>query len=132
MFAGNLDRRVQFWRFGIPTDAETLWNDAGVWVDEATTETLHEFNGLATPETWNTYGEPVWASKRDVSDGERYRAGEVSARLMTRFQVRWNETTSAITPKDRLECEGLTYDIVGIKELGRRVGREITAAARAD
>ena len=108
MFAGNLDRRVQFWRADLSDD------------------------GFGSVETWAEYGDPVWSSKRDVSDGERYRAGEVSARLMTRFQVRWNELTATITPKDRLECEGRTFDIVGIKEIGRRVGLEITAAARAE
>ena len=89
-------------------------------------------DGLAKSETWTDYGDAVWASKADISDGERWRAGEVSAQVTTRFRVRWNGTTSAITPKDRLACEGREYDITGIKEIGRREGLEITAAARAD
>jgi SPP1 family predicted phage head-tail adaptor len=108
MLAGALDRRVQFQR-------ATLADD-----------------GLASSEVWDDHGLPVWASKQDVSDGERYRASEVSAQLTTRFQVRWSMFTADITPKDRLTCEGITYNIVGMKEIGRRVGREITAAARID
>lgn len=106
--AGALDRRIQFQR--------------AVIVDD----------GLASAESWDDHGTPVWAAKTDVSDGERWRAGEVSANITTRFQVRWSQFSADITPKDRLTYDGRIYDIVGIKEIGRRVGLEITAAARAD
>lgn len=108
MLAGALDRRVQFQRVILTDD------------------------GLSSSEAWADHGQPVWGSKKDVSDGERYRASEVSAQVTTRFQVRYSTFTADITPKDRLVCEGRTYDIVGIKQLGRRVGFEITAAARID
>lgn len=108
MLAGSLDRRIQFQRL-------TLTDD-----------------GFASSETWADHGQPIWASRKDVSDGERYRAGEVAAQITTRFQVRHSIFTQAITPKDRLICEGVEFDIVGKKEIGRRVGYEITAAARAD
>ncbi len=108
MLAGNLDRLVQFRR-------ATLAHD-----------------GLANAETWADHGSPQWAAKRDVSDGERYRAGEVAASLTTRFQVRYSIFTAAITPKDRMTCEGREYNILGIKEVGRREGLEITAAVRID
>lgn len=83
-------------------------------------------------ETWANHGQPVPAEKRDVSDAERMRASEVQAHITTRFQVRWSGFTAGITPKDRLICEGRTYEISGIKELGRRRMLEITAAARLD
>lgn len=108
MFAGPLDRRVQFLRL-------TLVDD-----------------GLSSAETWAEHGSPVWASKKDVSDGERWRAGEVFANITTRFQVRYSAFSEGITPKDRIVCETVEYDIVGKKEIGRREGYEITAAARAD
>jgi SPP1 family predicted phage head-tail adaptor len=108
MQAGPLDRRLQFRRATITDD------------------------GLAKSETWADHGSPVWAAKADVSDGERWRAGEVAAHITTRFRVRWSLFTAGITPKDRLACEGRSYDITGIKEIGRREGLEITAAARAD
>lgn len=108
MQAGPLDRRIQFRRAGIGDD------------------------GLSASEAWADYGSPVWASKADISDGERWRAGEVAAHVTTRFQVRWSLFTAGITPKDRLVCEGRTYDITGIKEIGRRERIEITTAARTD
>lgn len=104
----RLDRRVQFERYAVTSD------------------------GFGAVETWAAHGSPVPAEKRDVSDAERMRASEIQAHITTRFKVRWSAFTSGITPKDRLICEGRTYDISGIKELDRRHGLEITAAARAD
>ena len=106
--AGDLDRRVQFRRASL--------------VDK----------GLTKTEVFADLGGPVWASKVDVSDGERMRAAEVQANITARFRVRWCNFAAGITAKDRLFCEGVEYDISGIKEIGRREYREITAAARAD
>lgn len=109
MRAGELDSRVQFRR-----------------------ATLHD-DGFGMVEIWSDHGAPVWAKKTDISDGERWRADEVQAQITTRFKVRWSTFSAALTPKDRLVCEGVEYDITGIKEVGaRREGLEITASARAD
>jgi SPP1 family predicted phage head-tail adaptor len=84
-------------------------------------------------DSWSDHGGWVYAKKRDLSDGERWRAGEVQAHVATRFTVRWSPFTAAITPKDRLICEGREYEIVGVKECeGRRQWVEITCAARSD
>ena len=105
----NLDRRVQFLR-------ATLTDD-----------------GFGQVEAFAPHGAPEPAAKSDVSDGERWRAGEVQAHITTRFTVRWSAFTADLTPRDRLTCEGRSYDISGIKETGgRRRWLEITAAARAD
>lgn len=89
----------------------------------------------------NSVGEfvPTWAnivtlpaSKVDIPDGERWRAAEVAATITTRFQIRWNAVTATVSPKDRILCDGRTYDIHHVKELGRRVGLEVTASARAE
>jgi SPP1 family predicted phage head-tail adaptor len=108
MEAGTLDRRVQFRRF-------TLTDD-----------------GFAQVEAFGDLGSPVWASKTDVSDGERYRANEVSASVTARFVVRYSPFTASITPADRMVCAGREYDITNIKEIGRREGLEMTASARGD
>ena len=108
MEAGKLDRRVQFRRFTASDD------------------------GFAAVPSWADYGPPVWAERRFVSDREQIAAAQVAARITARFVVRWSDLTGAITPKDRLICEGREYDITGVKEIGRREGVEITAAARAD
>jgi head-tail adaptor len=89
-------------------------------------------NGLEMAEVWANHGTPRSASRADISDGERWRAGEVQAHVTTRFVVHSDSLTAAVTPKDRLVCEGRTYDISGIKEVGRGRFLEITAAARAD
>jgi len=104
----NLDRIVQFRRATFSDD------------------------GFGEAETWGDHGFPVRAEKQEISDGERWRAGEVAAHISCRFIVRWTPFTGAITPVDRLICEAREYDISGIKEIGRREYLEITAAARAD
>lgn len=74
----------------------------------------------------------IWAARKDVSDAEKAASGTVQATLAARFTVRSSAMTRAIKPKDRLTCDGKSFDIVGIKELGRRDFLEITAEARAD
>jgi len=107
--AGKMDRRVQFQRATITDD------------------------GFSSVETFANHGSPVWASKNDVSDGEKWRADQVSAVISARFQVRYSTFTADLTPADRLVYSGTSYDINGIKELeGRKRIFEITAAARAD
>lgn len=105
--AGNLDRRLSLWAAQASDD------------------------GFGTVETFAAIG-TVWASKRDVSDSERWAAGQVQAHITTRFQVRYSTMTAGMTAQDRVSCEGKTYDIVAVKEIGRREGIEISGAARAD
>jgi hypothetical protein len=37
-----------------------------------------------------------------------------------------------LSPKDRLTFDGRVFNIIGVKEIGRREGLEISASARAD
>lgn len=74
----------------------------------------------------------VWTSRMDVSDAEKVRAQQVGAEITTRFQIRWASAWASLNPKDRCVCEDREYEITAVKELGRRVGMEITACARAD
>lgn len=115
--AGQLDRRIQFRR------AELVSDGYG---------TRLEWNS-EEPEADN-FGAPIWAMKVDISDGERWRAGEVQSHVTTRFVVRFSSFTQTITPRDRLVCHGRVYDIHGIKEPpgARRQWIEITASARND
>lgn len=91
--------------------------------------------------TYNAHNEPVtawaelakrWASKKDVSDGEKIRAAEVGATVTTRFQVRWDSVTETLTAADRIVYDGQVYEIEGTKELERREGIEITASRQND
>lgn len=108
MKARDLDRLVQVQRFTVIDD------------------------GFSSTESWADHGAAIWASKEDVSDGERARAGMVEAQLMTRFKVRYSSFTAGLTTSDRLTCEGVTFNIYGIKEgAGRRQWLEVSATARA-
>lgn len=108
MKAGRLDRRVTIMRASTSTNA---FNEKEPeWLDIAT----------------------VWASKEDISDGERICAQEVSAEITTRFQIRHSSAVADVNPKDRVRCEGRVYDIFSVKEIPYRAGLEITATARAD
>ncbi|WP_370286957.1 phage head closure protein [Pseudooceanicola nanhaiensis] len=88
-------------------------------------------DGFGQVESWAPLV-TTWASKRDVSDAERIRAGSVSAEITTRFRLRWRSVIATVTPKDRLVHEGRVYNIFSVKEIGRREGVEITGAARAE
>lgn len=89
----------------------------------------------------NAFGEPVdewgilltvWANVAPVSDGERWRAGETLAAKLCRFTIRWSATSALLDPRDQIEYDGRTWDVHGVKEIGRREMLEITAAARAE
>lgn len=109
MQAGKLDRRITLQRYGSTTNE---WNE---------------------PITgWSEIG-VRWASKEDVSDGEKVRAAQVGASVSTRFRVRYDSLTSTLTAADRLICEDVEYQISGTKEgEGRRREIEITAARSND
>lgn len=87
--------------------------------------------GTGWAETSTSLGK-VWASRRDVSDAEKAAGGTVQGTLVSRFVVRSSGTTRGLKPKDRLMEGALTFEIIGIKELGRRDFIEITAEARLD
>jgi SPP1 family predicted phage head-tail adaptor len=108
MRAGALDRLLTLRRRMVQADALG--------------EEVETFADLAT----------VRASKTDISDAEKVRAQQVGAEITTRFQIRWSANWSDLNPKDRVACELREYEVVGVKEIGRREGIEITAAARAD
>lgn len=85
----------------------------------------------AEVKTWSTLA-TVWAEWTPASDGEQLRAAEVGAVISGRFRVLRSSDVADLSPKDRLQFDGRTYDITGVKELGFREGLEITCAARAE
>lgn len=108
MDAGRLDRRITIMR--------------------STTE-ANDFNELV--ETWAALA-TVWAKVEPVKDGERLAAGQMLAGKMSRFTVRYGSEIADVDPRDRLTFDDRTYDILGVKEVGRRAYLEITAEARAE
>lgn len=108
MEPGKLDRRITLLRFG---------------------ETLDQWN--QPTDGWSEITKR-WASKQDVSDGEKLRAAQVGATVTTRFVVRSDSVTRTLTAADRIEYDGVTYAIEGTKEIGRREAIEITASRPND
>jgi len=106
--AGKMDRKIVLQRF---------------------TETFDSYN--ESVKTWATLA-TRWASYEPISDGERLRSSETAATLSARFVIRYSSAVATLNPKDRLTFDGTTYEIVHVKELGRREGLEITAGARDD
>lgn len=108
MKAGSLDRRITILR---ATNARNSFN-----------EEVATWNPVAT----------VWAASVPISDAERLRAGESLATRKHRFTIRHSAFAATIDTRDRLTFDGRTFDVNGVKELGRREGYEITATARAE
>jgi len=108
--AGKLDRRVRF-------EHATETTSASGEVSLAWTE-------LVT----------VWGSKEPLTGRELFAAQQVTAKVDTRFRVRYSPAVDEVTPDEtyRIICEGRTYDITSVMETGRREGLEILAEARAE
>jgi hypothetical protein len=51
------------------------------------------------------------------------------AEVEERFKIRYRK---GLTPLDRVVCNGITYDVLGVLEIGRREGWEILAKGRAE
>lgn len=110
------------------TTAQQL--DRRITIQRATTAP-DEFNEPV--QTWADLA-TIWAARRDVSDGEKFAAGQVGSSLQSRFIIRHSSVSKTITPVDRLAYDGAVWNIMGIKETqdGRRRFLEITAARDAD
>jgi SPP1 family predicted phage head-tail adaptor len=108
MHAGQLDRRITILRATVAADAFN--EQVQTWEDIAT----------------------VWAHAAPVMDAEKQRAGETLASKSYRFTIRYSSDVADVDPRDRVTFDGRTYDVQGVKQIGRREGLEITATARAE
>lgn len=108
MEAGKLDRKIVIQRF---------------------TSTLDSYNEPVL--SWSTLATRS-ASYEPISDGERFRAGETTATASARFVIRHSSAVADLNPKDRLIFEDTAWEILRVKEIGRREGLEISATVRAD
>lgn len=100
-------------------------------VIEYPTSTSDAFGGEI--KTWTAIGTGWWASFYPLKDSEVFRNSEATATVTHRFQIEWtNQVWSKIDPRCRIKFDGRIYDVVGIKEIGRRQGIDISATARAE
>jgi head-tail adaptor len=81
----------------------------------------------------NELGEPVyefaalrtaWAEKISRSEDEPFGDDQTHVRRLVTFRMWW---APDLTEVDRLECDGETFEITGIRELGFREGTEVAA-----
>lgn len=100
------------------------------WLAQFRRSTLSD-DGFSEVETFEDHGAPKRVKKLEVSDGERWRAAQVSATISARFQIRSSVFSRDLTPADRLIVEGVEYAINGIREMdaGRQRLLEISATA---
>lgn len=108
--SGRYDRQIQFQR---RTVAET---------------------SFGASEEWNNFGPRYWCHVREINTTEADGGGQVQATIVTRFIVRHDSFTVAMTPVDRIVYEGVTYTITGRREVpgDRRRELEFSATARND
>ena len=98
---------------------------------ERRTSTLDGFGGEIV--TWVEVGSGWWVSSLPVKDSEAFRNSEATATITHRFQMLWSvQAWNEIDPRCRITFDNRTYDIVAVKEIGRRDGIEISATARAE
>lgn len=88
---------------------------------ERVTETKDADN--STVSTWSHHLY-LWGERRGLSMSERLQAGQVNANISARYFTRYIED---LTEEDRIvdTKESKTYQILGIREIGRRAGLEI-------
>lgn len=72
----------------------------------------------------------VRARRDPVSDGERNNGAQVERLVTDRFTTHYSRDLAALDLTQQLVCDGVAYDLVGRKELGRREGLEWSAKAK--
>lgn len=115
MRAGDLDRRVRI--------------QVRVRSQSATGEEVSSWEEVPTAAADNA----VWMGKRDMRATERWASEQTVAEIMSVFTAHWAPAFDLIQPDThRLIYRDRVYEIHGIREIGRREGVEIAAAARAE
>ena len=110
MRAGSLDRRITFQK-NTPAQSSSGF-PVESWADQFTV-----WAGL------------TWQRNRSA---ERFRDPQIAGESAVVFRVRWSADTRAITSEWRVRYDGRTYDIIDLRELGRREGLEIEATVRSE
>lgn len=81
-------------------------------------------NAMGEPvETWAPFAE-VWTDVRPMTATERFESDARHSARVSNFRIRY---LTGIDPTMRISYEGLSWRILGIAELGRREGLDVTA-----
>lgn len=106
---GPLDRRAEFLR----------------------ARTVRNARNEPVPDGWDPIAR-VMASRYSTSDGERNAGAQVQRVVTDRLVTHYGAALAGVTGADQVEVDGVTFDIVGKKELGRREGLEFSVKARPE
>lgn len=79
--------------------------------------------------TFATYA-TVWASKRPATAKEMIKARELGAEIDTVFEIRFSNDVRLTDPTFRVVHDGITHEIKGVMEIGRREGLVLLCVAR--
>jgi head-tail adaptor len=71
----------------------------------------------------------AYAGRRQTSGREFLAAGEVTPEKIAVFMTRWIDIQPPLTAGDLVRCDGQTWDILEVRELGRRAGLELKCKA---
>lgn len=104
---GTLDRRITIQR---PTE----------------TRSAPLFEAIPTFATYAT----VWASKRPATAKELLKARELGAEIDVAFDIRFSNDVRETDPTFRIVHDGVTHEIKGVIEIGRREGLTLLCVAR--
>lgn len=107
MRIGNMNRRLAILR-RVQTGTDDLNSPVYEW------------------QAWRT----VWAERVAKREDEQFSA-DLRQRYAVRRVIFRISYLAGISEVDRLECEGVTYDVKGLRELGFREGTEITAESQS-
>lgn len=89
-------------------------------------------NALNEPEeVWADIG-CFWAEQVQQRPMESWKAGQTAAQVERVWRVRWTARTATISASDRLNCDACEFQIIGVTEIGRRVGVEIIGIAYSE
>ena len=102
MRAGKLDRRITIRRY--TTTRNDFGEDIRAWSDVAT----------------------VWAQQRPNRGAERFAAQQIVGSRVLTFHIRYR---ADLTTADRIYYNDREYNIVDVREIGRRVVTEFDATA---
>ena len=92
-------------------------------------------------ETRNALNEPVraweelgkfWSKRFTQKPTEGWKSGQTAAQVERAFNVRYSHRAASITPQMRIVCNGRTFEIIGVNELGRQDGIDLVAIASAE
>ena len=80
---------------------------------------------------WETVA-TLWAKYMPLRDSERLQAAQVQSTITVRFQVLWSLSVDQVDERHRVLFDGRVFDVVGVKEIGRREGLELSCAATSE